>query len=214
VLRGDRAGVAFAARFDVDLRQREAVPAGLMDQLRAEAHAAGYAAGWAQGRHAAQNAAETEAEAAAIRAQEAADQRAATVRQAIMALATAAAGLESRVVPVATDFEDTIVATAFSIAEAVLGRELRTATEPGAEALARVLALAPGVRPVTVRLCPADLATVTSTSGGTTEIDGRTITLIADPTLSPGDAVAECDATLIDARIAPAVERVRQILGQ
>jgi flagellar assembly protein FliH len=44
-------------------------------------------------------------------------------------------------------------------------------------------------------------------------MDGRPITLVDDPSLKPGDAVAVCDATTIDARLGPALERVREVLG-
>jgi flagellar assembly protein FliH len=213
--RDHRAGAVQAARFDVDLRQRESLPTGVMEQLRSEAHAAGYAAGWAQGRHAADAAAAQAAESAAIHARTAATQQAAAVQRAVHALMTAAADLERRVAPAAVELEDTIVASAFAIAQAIVGRELATATKPGADALARVLALAPLGRPVTVRLCPSDLATVTAVgpAAGPAEIDGRTVTLLADATLSPGDAVAQCDAATIDARIAPALARVGEALG-
>jgi flagellar assembly protein FliH len=79
--------------------------------------------------------------------------------------------------------------------------------------MARALALAPSGRPVTVHLHPADHATVTGGQPGPVEIEGRSVTLLADPTLQPGDAVAECDATIIDARIAPALARAREVLG-
>jgi flagellar assembly protein FliH len=81
--------------------------------------------------------------------------------------------------------------------------------------LARVLALAPEQRPVTVRLNPADRMTI-GLSDRTTElvVDGRSITLVEDPTLQPGDAVAVSDATTIDARLGTALERVREVLGR
>ena len=66
-------------------------------------------------------------------------------------------------------------------------------------------------RPVTVRLSPTDLA-VLGTSG-TRDIDGRAVTLVADPALHRGDAIAECDATTVDARIAEGLDRVRQALS-
>lgn len=211
VLTDDRAGAAPSARFDVDLRERETYPPELVAQVRAEAEAAGYAAGWAQGVREARAGAEAEAARVAAEAAAAAEAHRRRIERALRAIDAAAGDLERRVAPAAQEIEDQIVATAFAIAEAVLGRELRTATEPGREALARVLALAPGGNPVTVRLNPADRLTI-----GQTELvmDGRTVSLVDDPGLAPGDALALCDATTVDARLGPALDRVREVLEQ
>lgn len=211
VLRDDRAGAAPSARFDVDLSERDLIPPELLAEARAEAEAVGYAAGWAQGRREARAGAEAEAERVAAEAAAVAEMHRHRIDRALRAIAAAADSLEHRVVPTAHDIEDQLVATAFELAEAVLGRELRTATEPGREALARALALAPSSSPVTVRLNPADRLTI-----GETELvmDGRTVSLVDDPSLQPGDALAVCDATTIDARLGPALDRVREALEQ
>ncbi|WP_433610111.1 FliH/SctL family protein [Dactylosporangium sp. CA-139114] len=211
VLRDARAGSAPSARFDVDLRERETIPPELLARWRGEAEATGYAAGWAQGlREAREEAARTAAVVAQQAAQTAEAQRQ-RIERALLGLGQAATALEGRAVPAAHDIEEQIVATAFAIAEAVLSRELRTATEPGREALARALALAPSASPVTVRLNPADRLTI-----GETELvmDGRTVTLVDDPGLRSGDAIALCDATTVDARLGPALDRVREVLQQ
>ncbi|MEV4132510.1 FliH/SctL family protein [Dactylosporangium sp. NPDC049742] len=211
VLTDDRAGAAPQARFDVDLRERETFPPELVERVREEAEAAGYAAGWAQGMREAKTGAEAQAARVAAEAAATAEEHRRGVESALRAIGAAAGTLERRAVPAAQDIEDQIVATAFALAEAVLGRELRTATEPGREALARALALVPGTRPVTVRLNPADRLTI-----GQTELvmDGRTVSLVDDPALGPGDALALCDATSVDARLAPALDRVREVLEQ
>ena len=215
VLRGSRARTVQAARFDVDLRRRAAPPPELLAEVRAEAEAAGYAAGWAQGRGEAQAAAIAQADRDAQAVEDVMAATAVQIDRAIAAFATAAEELERRAIPNVHDIEDAVIDTALKIAEAVLGRETRTATEPGREALARVLALAPELRPVTVRLNPADRMTI-GLSDRTTElvVDGRSITLVEDPTLQPGDAVAVSDATTIDARLGTALERVREVLGR
>jgi flagellar assembly protein FliH len=135
------------------------------------------------------------------------------VEQALVAISLAVADLERQMLPVAAEFENLIVETAFTLAEAIIGREPALATEPGRDAMARALALAPSGRPVTVRLHPADHETVTGGQPGPVEIEGRSVMLLADPSLQPGDAIAECDATIIDARIAPALARAREVLG-
>jgi flagellar assembly protein FliH len=210
VLRREDAATVTAADFRTDLRGRTATAAESNAQRRAEAQAAGYAAGWAQGRREAEESLATEHERLLAEARRAAAAQASTVDSAVRALASAALRLEQRTAPVAAEIEAAVLATAFAIAEAVVGRELATAAEPGRDALARVLALAPDNRPVTVRLNPADHATV---GQSTVDIDGRSVTLVADPALSPGDATATCDATAIDGRLSAALDRVREALG-
>ena len=210
ILRDDRADSARAARFDVDLRHPESLPDEVLAAARVEAEAAGYAAGWAQGRREAKAAAEAQADRDALAAEEVLGALTEQVERTMTAMARAASTLERQAVPAILEIEQAIVEAAFQIAEAIVGRELRTATEPGREAVARALALTADQRPVTVRLNPADRMSI-----GTTEVvvDGRTVTLVADTRLRAGDAVAVCDATTVDARIGPAVERVREVLG-
>jgi len=43
---------------------------------------------------------------------------------------------------------------------------------------------------------------------------GRSVTIAMDPALAPGDALATCGATRIDARLSAGVERVKRILAQ
>jgi flagellar assembly protein FliH len=210
VVRGDRA--ATAARFDVDLREHPTLPNEVADRLRAEAQAAGYAAGWAEGRRQAELIAAAVRKEIAAQARDAAEAQAARVEQALAAVDRAVSDLERRMVPVAAELEDLVVGIAFAVAEAVVGRELASA-DPGRDAVARALAMAPVGRPVTVRLNPSDHETVTGGQAGAIDRDGRTVTLLADPGIQRGDAIAECDATTIDARIEPALARARKVLG-
>lgn len=108
----------------------------------ARAEARGHAAGYAAGLRAA------ELELAARRAVLEAEHsdllhrlQAVTV-SAVGSLATSARALDARVAPVLDDAEEALVATAFELAEAVLGYELRAsepvdAVSPGADATAR-----------------------------------------------------------------------------
>jgi flagellar assembly protein FliH len=215
VLRGDRAGTATTARFDTDLRSPIGLGTPISAQLRAEAQAAGYAAGWAQGRREAEAAAQVERQRLAAEAERIAELQAERLAQGLAAIAGAAAQLERRMVPLATDMEEAVVRLGFGVAEAIIGRELSITEDPGREAVARALALAPGGRPVTVRIHPADHAALAGPDAGTftITIDGRPVTVQADPGLHPGDAIADCDATTVDARIAEGLDRVREVLG-
>lgn len=199
------------ARFDLNFRGA-LVPESLVEHARATAQAQGYAAGWAEGKR--QATAQARAEAARVEAAAAAATAELTGRleQAISAVGTAARGLEQRAVRTCAEAEELILAAAVALTEALVGHELAVTRTPGEDAIRRALALAPAGRPVLVRLNPADHAVVAA-GGAQREIDGRAVTLLADPALRPGDAVAECDATTIDARVDAALARVRDLLG-
>lgn len=103
--------------------------------------------------------------------------------------------------------EEEVAALAFSVAEAVLQRELELAADPGAEAVARALALLPEETDVVVRLHPEDAARTSDLSD-----DLRRVTVVADPTVEQGGCVADAGACRIDAQTGTALERVRRVL--
>jgi flagellar assembly protein FliH len=215
VVRGARAEKATAARFQVDFRKSTEVPvpAELVEQARAAARATGYAEGWAQGQREAKVAAQAaEAEARAATA-EFERGRAESLDRALAAVLAAADRLSQQAVPVAAELTDQVLHAAVELAEALVGRALADSTEPGLDALRRVLAMAPETGTVTVRLHPDDLATLGAPDGEYT-VGGRTVLLVPDPTLSPGDAIADQGTTTIDARLAEAIARVRAELGR
>jgi flagellar assembly protein FliH len=180
--------------------------AGVRDSARSE----GYAQGYAEGRRAA--AAEAaKAETARAAAQAELDQaRTAQFHRSLAALDTAVTSLEAQAGREAARAEHALAEAAFPLVETMLGRELELATTPGADAVRRALALAPSGRPVTVRLNPADAAAVAELPGWPGD---REMTVVADSGVGVGDALAECDAVRIDARLATALARVREVLG-
>jgi flagellar assembly protein FliH len=103
---------------------------------------------------------------------------------------------------------------AVEIAEAVLARELAVTTTPGADAIVRAARLLPdtgsAAARVVVRLHPDDLATL----GGSADslLPGRSIELVADPAVTRGDCVLDAGATRVDASVAAAMARVREVL--
>ncbi|GAA3448007.1 FliH/SctL family protein [Planomonospora venezuelensis] len=217
VVRGADARTFTAARFAADFGPGNNLPTEIVEEARATAQAAGYAAGWAQGREEAraeaQRIAQATARAEAERTARAEAEQTARLDSALTALAASAGQLERQTAPVATEIEELILQTAFTIAEAVLGREIAHSPEPGREALARALELAPAGRPVLVRLNPGDHATLVGAGEARFDFDGRDVALVADAGLEPGDAVAECDATSVDARLSTAVQRAKEALG-
>jgi flagellar assembly protein FliH len=213
VLRGTVAESAAAARFGVDLRRETPVDSEPVERAKQQARTAGYAEGWAQG----QRAAALEAQAAAERARAAEhaheQRRTAALAQAVNALGRAVTGLETQLMPAMQELQDAVLAQAFALAEAIVGRALDDPEGRGADALRRVMASAPDQGEITVTLHPDDYRNLVGTA---TEADynygGRPVHLRPDPALRPGDAVAETGSTTVDASIAAAVQRAREAL--
>ncbi|MGZ4436879.1 MAG: FliH/SctL family protein [Nocardioidaceae bacterium] len=181
--------------------------AALAGKAERAARAQGFAVGWAEGRRrATESAADLLAERARIQDAEH-EQVMADQRVAAGALASAL----DRVGEALADTQEVLAARAVELAleivAAVLQREVRTAADPGADALVRALVSVPPAVPVTVRLHPADKAAL-----DLDVLDGRPAVVIVDPTLSRGDAVVETEAQVVDASIGAALARVREVL--
>lgn len=185
------------------------IPAQLVEAARRRAEAAGYAAGWSRGAAAARHAVEAEG----IVQRDAAAREAARTRSdvthALSALTDAAAQLLGHSAPSIVGIEDLIVASAFDVAEAVVGAHLRDDPRRGAAAVARALTLLPSVDSVSVALHPADRSAILASGSPVPD----NVRLMDDPSLAPGDAVASSGSATVDARIGPALERVRGVLS-
>ncbi|MEJ5944056.1 FliH/SctL family protein [Pseudokineococcus basanitobsidens] len=173
---------------------------------RAAGYAAGYAAGWATGATAAAERAQAALEAELSRLRAERDRDHAQVRSALAALLGAAADLEAREAPVVADCTDALARTGLDLAAAVVGAEVRGGAGARA-ALLRALAPCPPTGALTVRLHPVDLVEVRSAG----EVPER-VTLVADPALGRGDAVAEHPGGSVDARLRTALDRARAAL--
>src|ERR687883_426524 len=139
VLRRSGAESPTAARFAVDLRRGVPADSEPVERAKQEARTAGYAEGWAQG----QRAAALEAQAAAVRAravEQAHEQRrAAALAQAVNALGRAVTGLETQLMPTLAELQEAVLAHAFELAEAILGRAVDDPEGRGADALPRAM---------------------------------------------------------------------------
>lgn len=185
------------------------IPAHLVEAARRRAEAAGYAAGWSRGAAAARRAVEAEGIAQRDAATRDAVRTRSEVAHALRALTDAAAQVLGRNAPSIAGIEDLIVSSAFDIAEAVVGAHLRDDPERGAAAVARALTLLPSVDTVSVALHPADRSAILASGSPVPD----NVRLVDDPSLAPGDAVASSGSATVDARIGPAVERVRTVLS-
>ena len=205
--RGGRAAV-------FELSTSAGIPAELLIGARDAARSVGYAAGWSSGIQEARRSAEAEAEAARAERQQADSAHAARLRQAMGAIDRAAAALETRLLPTAEEFEELILSAALAIAEELVGHVLRDDEARSRGVLAHALSLVPEREDVQIRLHPADHAVLVADAAEAVQAATRSVTLIADPSLQPGDAIARCGATEIDARILAGIARVREVLGQ
>jgi flagellar assembly protein FliH len=213
VIRGVAAENIVAARFGIDLRQETPVDEEVVERARQQARTTGYAEGWAQGKRDAVEANEAAA-ARAVAAEEAYEQRrAAGLASAVNALGRAVTGLEDQLMPTFTELQEVVLASAWELAEAIIGRHLRDDPERGADALRRAVTAAPEHGDVVVSLHPEDFRNLVGEgSGENFDFGGRKIMLRPDPGLRPGDAVAETGTATVDATIAAAVERAREAL--
>lgn len=211
VLRGaDTVGVR-GATMDVDLSAIRAFTAAaggattLRDsaeagrEAREQAARVGYEDGFAAGRQEAMQLAQAQVDTAN-----------AALHDALAALHAATAALQARQEVAVAEVEQRIADTALAIAEAVVGRELEIAAEPGRDALVRALRLAPERTDAIARLHPDDVDTVGDLAALTTE---RSITIVADAAVERGGCVLDVGACRIDGQITPALARVREVLG-
>jgi flagellar assembly protein FliH len=202
-----------AARFAVDLRRGVPVDSAPVERAKQEARTAGYAEGWAQGQRAAAAEAFMAAERARALEQAHEQRRAAALAQAVNALGRAVTGLEEQLMPTMAELQEAVLAHAFELAEAIIGRAVDDPEGRGADALRRAMNSGPEHGDIVVSLHPDDYRQLV---GAATEADynyeGRPVHLRPDPALQPGDAVAETGTTTVDASIAAAVRRARQAL--
>ena len=225
VLRKDEATSAITLRPGGDLRRgrwtrlgastvlgdsaTERVLEGLAERAVQAGRAQGYARGWTEGRRAGQAEALVEADHSRRVGAEKEVVRQHEHDLAVQSLESAVRELRDRLDDVCGAIEARVVDTALRLAEAVVGRELAVATEPGTDAVRRALRVLPhDVHSFVLRLHPDDASRLDPSV-----LEGFSATVVADPGLARGDAVAETDSLVIDASIGAALGRVREVLA-
>ncbi|MEV8507342.1 FliH/SctL family protein [Actinoplanes sp. NPDC051475] len=213
VLRGSVADSAAAVTFGVDLRRGVPMDSAPVERAKQEARTAGYAEGWAQGQRAAAQEAEAAAERARAREQAHEQRRAAALAQAVNALGRAVTGLETQLMPTLHELQEAVLAHAFELAEAIVGRAMDDPEGRAEAALRRAMSAAPDQGDIVVSLHPEDFRNLVGTATDADyNYEGRPVHLRPNPALRPGDAVAETGTTTVDASIAAAVARAREAL--
>ncbi|MFI5085144.1 MAG: FliH/SctL family protein [Actinomycetales bacterium] len=168
-------------------------------------HSAGYAAGL---RAAESDNAVRAAELAAEHARALAEIKA-QLAVTVASLHAAVDGVHAAVLPVVAEAQDTLVATAMDLAEAVVGAALSDSGFGARAALARALSGPPATGTFTVRMSPLDLGQLDE------QILARAgVNFVPDPDLDAGDAVADFESGYLDARISTALARARTALRE
>lgn len=186
------------------------VYAAELARLRQQAHAEGYAAGHAEGLLVAAEVVAGVERAAAVRLAEAQAGWDRRLASATAALAAAARSLDEAALPVADDIRDSLVTTALTLVEDLLGRELALADSPALDAVRRALTLCPADAPVVLRLHPDDLAELPD---GALAGLPESVHVVPDPLIERAGAVAETGPRRIDAQLGAALERVQAVLS-
>ena len=180
------------------------------------AHVSGYAAGFAAGSRAAAEATHGLHERLLAQAAAAEAVREQAHRAAVRSLELAAQAALDRVVPVLDEARDLLHLRALELARAVVGTELRDDEHCATAALARAAQVPHDVRVQTVRMHPRDVAALADAGrardGAVAAGDLAGVTLVADPSLAPGDAVSTFEGGFFDARIIDAFDRARTAL--
>lgn len=116
----------------------------------------------------------------------------------------AAADLRRRQALELAGLEDALARSAVDLASAIIGRELQLAESPGADALARAMALVPAGATATARLHPADAELINGAPSG--------VSILPDPAVESGGCILEVGDSRIDAQLSSALDRVRAAL--
>lgn len=99
-----------------------------------------------------------------------------------------------------------------AVAEAILGRELEVAADPGRDALERAMRVAPMLEGVLrVRMHPEDAALLDLSRDPLRST--ASVVLLPDDSVARGDCVVMTDRGDIDATVSAALERVRSVLS-
>lgn len=182
---------------------------------RQAARALGYAEGWSSGSRAAAAQAESVQAALLQEHERAAAVAQAAVTSALSGLERAANQLQRDLAPTLDDVADAVLDAALALARAIIGAELAVVDAAAQSAVRRALRPLPTDRLVTLRLNASDVAVldgvVTRTATGDF-FEGHQVRVVADPSVQPGDAVAEQAGSVVDAAIESGFARAVEVL--
>jgi flagellar assembly protein FliH len=199
-------GIAVAAtRFEAPVlaptARRQSADELEREHQRAEARRRGRAEGLAMAR------AEVEA---AVAAQAAAARRLTIAAAALERAATDLAGRDAANLRL---LEHEAVRLAATLAEEIVGAELRAVDEPVLEAIRRSISFLPDRGDLVVRVHPDDVATTSAALAAWPAVAMRAVVNVPDASIERGGCVLEVGPCRVDAQIGPALQRLRVALG-
>lgn len=203
------AGVDYADPRLVDPRMND-----LVEEARAEARALGYddgrAEGYEDGRIAGLEMMANEIEKMKATAEADREQVRAEYEQLRASVTAAVDRALQYQLPLVEELRDLVANLAVDIAEELVGHHLVVGDCAAVDAVRRALDQVPRRIDVVLRVSPTDLASVRDYVGGL--IDHERFTVVADPDVPHGDAIAEADNLEVTVALAEAVESVRKVL--
>ena len=181
---------------------------------RSSARAEGYAVGWAQGIREAREATTAARRRVAEDLDRMAREHTERATRSLRALRVAADQVHGTVVDGAEEVLGAMVTAAVELAEAMAGMTVAAdLVEATRHSVRRALAELPANAPVTVRLHPADHAELAA-AGADGIAPGMAVTVLPDPTVERGGAIAATEVTTVEATLSAAVRRVRAELAR
>lgn len=230
ILRGSAASHVSLARMDADLRDHPyatslSADPRLVDPLlakafdeavntaREQARNDGFAEGYAEGLELAGREKSSVLDYEVARVREAESIRDQALQRGLTALEEAANAFAARQATALSGIEDLLLRAAFDLATTLLGRELELANSPVYDAIRRALSVLPADVPATLNLNPVDVEALGGLGDLSQVSNGRPVRIVADPDVEPGSCIADGGSTHVDASLAAALERVREVLA-
>ncbi len=190
---------------------------GLVEDALAEAqtqgHAEGYAAGYEEGRTLAEREVRAQFEAAEASALEQIRVEYAGLQAAASAMRDALATFEAGAVPTYDQTAESLGPVVLVLVEALLGREPTQGSEAAIDSIRRALRMMPAGSAVTVHLNSRDAAEIAASSVDLSALLERRVIVRPDASIPHGSARVESGARHVDAHLASAIERLREVLG-
>ena len=131
------------------------------------------------------------------------------MQMAASALANALDQIEHVDLGILHDFQQQVLSLAVSLAEEIVGRELRTFDDVTVASVERALSLVPDRGDVVLRVNPTDLAAVLESAAVMGHRAGD-VQIVADGNVQRGGCTAVCGALQVDAQLPAVFERLRE----
>jgi flagellar biosynthesis/type III secretory pathway protein FliH len=190
---------------------------GLIDEALSEArergHAEGYRVGYAEGLVAAEREIREQFQQHEERALRAVQMEHEALQVLTVALRDALANFETSAVVAYDETAESLGPVVMTLVEALLGREPTEGPEAAIDSIRRALRQMPSGSAVTVHLNNRDAAAISASAIDLGALLERQVIVRADATIPSGSARVDSGARQVDAHLASAIDRLRQVMG-